>query len=204
MTGFRLSSQLMNPGALASVVYANQIGEISTANDTEILYYDNGAPTSTSGLALTSTGGSAPYTLSLAGSVDATVGYNVNGSTVLSETALGSTVLGSSLESTTSTNFQVGSGSASFVPVCVNPGVKIDQGFNTANIAAGTQGFSFAFTNVPQVFAQAVFLNNDNQAYFISVTLVNQSGFNYKKNYSNDGPISLAATEDFNWLAIGA
>lgn len=204
MTGFRLSAQLVNPAPLSAVVYGNQLGEISTANDTEILYYSNGAPHSTSGLAITSTSGSAPYTLSIDGSVDATVGYNVNGSTVLSETALGSTVLGSSLESTTSSSFQVGSGSASFVPLVVNTGVKIDRGLNTVNTSSGTQAFSFTFTNVPQVFAQAVFLNNDNQAFFVNIIQISTAGFNYKKNYSNNGSILLSTTEDFNWLAIGA
>lgn len=51
MTGFKMTGALANPSTITGAVYANQNAENATdAQDNELLYYDNGAPASSSSL----------------------------------------------------------------------------------------------------------------------------------------------------------
>jgi hypothetical protein len=51
MTGFKMNGVLANPSNIAGAIYANQNSENATdAQDNELLYYSNGAPTSSSTL----------------------------------------------------------------------------------------------------------------------------------------------------------
>lgn len=80
MSAFKMNGQLTNSRTMTAALYANQHETRATdADDTEILYYNNGAPTSSAGLTFDGSAvnvtGSVNTTANVNASADMTIGY---------------------------------------------------------------------------------------------------------------------------------
>jgi hypothetical protein len=85
------------------------------------------------------------------------------------------------------------------VPYCPGlAGVQILTGYDYNNTQTGTITFSVAFTSPPAVFMTMII--SSQYTFTNCVTGVTNTSFSYKKMYNRT---SVAAGEDFCWMAIG-
>ena len=158
--------------------------------------------------------------LHVAGFVDVSNEYKVAGNSVLNTTTLGSSVIHSSLESTSSNSFTVGSGNCNVVPLTCFSGMRIQTRTQMApNSGTGTVFFDYPFRTgtIPKVFVQinpSATISNTT-VLTMNVYNVNNVGFSYVKFAvqqileiaivinGNSDPLNLIFNQEFDWLAIG-
>jgi NDP-sugar pyrophosphorylase family protein len=152
--------------------------------------------------------------------VDVSNEYKVSGNSVLNSTTLGSSVIHSSLESTSSSSFTVGSGNCNFVPLTCLSGMRIQtRTEESPNSGSGTVLFDLQFRQgtIPKVFVQihpSQTLSNTT-VLTMNVYNVNNVGFSYVKFAvqqlldiaivinGNSDPFNVIFNQEFDWLAIG-
>ncbi len=204
MSSFKMNGQLTNSRTLTNVMYANQNAEFATdANDAQLLYYSNGAPTSSSAL----TFNSATSELNVLGSIVGSTG-------ILGDASIMNLLIGTSFNLpaslilayaptvTAATGYTATAGSTGYTmdlgAIKLSWGSQQFTNVSGTSVAVQTVGnMGGVFTATPTLVTSIVNVGTDT-AQYITGNDVGANSFNFFNNDTAPG-----GSFTITWFAIG-